>query len=182
MILAYSLTKEDAIQFHYYTGWASPEKKQYRIKYYLKSISSGLIAFLAYFILRKPENKLTFLLIGFSAALIFGCLLSYWGVHVRYKRKIEKFYNNPNNEGLFAKTELNITEYGLTSKDEKGESKFKWDAFVKKIETEGYFYLFLSSAQAVIIPKRVLNAQEAKELSALFLQNLHLRAEFNEHY
>lgn len=38
MILEYSLTGEDFYEYNYYTSWSSPEKKSYRLKYYLKTI------------------------------------------------------------------------------------------------------------------------------------------------
>lgn len=182
MIIEYTLTKEDLFNFNFYVGWTSPEKKSYKIKYYLKSILWPLAAVL--FILSTTNKNLTTdtLLTCISFGLLVGFIGAYIGIYSIYKRKIEKFINDPNNINFFARTELILSDCGITSKDEYSEIRYGWNAIIKKNETQEYIYLFLSSIQGIVIPKKVLTAKEKNQLVDLLNRNITLTAEFNKEY
>ena len=57
MVLEYSLTEDDFFHFNFYAGWASPEKKSYRIWYYIKYVAYAFIG--AFFILIIDKKNAT---------------------------------------------------------------------------------------------------------------------------
>jgi hypothetical protein len=182
MTLEFNLTKEDLSHFTYYTSWAAPEKKQYRIQYYLKTIGYSFVGVLVLYFIERPENIILFFSIGMAVAVIWGVISVYFAIEKRFKNRIKKFAEDENNAAFYSKTELTLTETGIINQDENSEVKYSWTAIVKKAETKDYVYLYLSAAQAIVIPKRILDTIEEKKLTDLLNRNLSLKAEFNQLY
>jgi hypothetical protein len=183
MILQYKLTKEDLYNFNFYVGWQAPERKKFRIKYYLKTILSALIGiFIGSFIIAEGEPSASFIFICIVLGLLIGFLAAHIGSHALYKRKIEKFIVDPNNANLLAKTELVISDNGILNRDEYSEVSYNWNAIIRKAETKDYIYLFLNSIQAIVIPKKLLGNDEEKQLLDILSRNLSLKAEFSKLY
>jgi hypothetical protein len=58
------------------------------------------------------------------------------------------------------------------------ETRFQWKSFIKKQENREYYFLFTSSMQAVIVPKRVFkNTDEKIQFEKLLSQYLSFDAE-----
>lgn len=55
MVIDYSLTEDDFFNFTFYAGWASPEKKTYRIWYYIKFVGYAFIG--AFFMILIDKNQ-----------------------------------------------------------------------------------------------------------------------------
>jgi YcxB-like protein len=97
-----------------------------------------------------------------------------------YEKQVDKFYSNPSNSNFLLKTELIIDENGIQSKDETTTTAHSWPAFVKKAETNDYFYLYLNSQLALVIPKRIFTSPKEKiEFESLLLAHFPLQAELN---
>jgi YcxB-like protein len=182
MTLGFSLTREDFFQFNYYTSWAAPEKKEFRVRYYLKTIGYALAAILILYFIERPGNAVRFFTIGIVIAIIWGLIVGYYSMQNSFKKRIKSFAEDQNNSTFFTKTELMLTEFGIVSRDENSEVKYNWDAIVKRAETKDYIYLYLNVVQAIVIPKRILSPDDKKELNELLNKNLSLKAEFNELY
>ena len=61
------------------------------------------------------------------------------------------------------------------------ETKYFWNAIIKKTETDTHYFLFENSLQAIIIPKRACKSEEEKlALRKVLSRNLSLDAEFNQ--
>jgi K+/H+ antiporter YhaU regulatory subunit KhtT len=114
--------------------------------------------------------------------LLIGLISAYAGIYFFYKRKIERFINDPKNSNLLVRTELIISDNGIINKDEFSEVNYNWNAITKKVINKDYIYLFLNSVQAIVIPKKALSNEEEKQLSDLLSRNLSLKAEFSELY
>ena len=55
-----------------------------------------------------------------------------------------------------------------------------WSAFVNKVETDEYFYLYLNTILAIVIPKIVFKSlTEKKEFENILLAHFSLQAELN---
>ena len=68
---------------------------------------------------------------------------------------------------------------GIVDKDTASETKYTWEAIVRKAETPTSYYLYTNTHHAIVIPKRVLgNLQEKQELHRLLNQHLPLSSEF----
>ena len=89
-----------------------------------------------------------------------------------------KVINNPLNGNMLTQTHVIISETGLFAKDEFSEVRFNWTSIVKKEETKAYYFLYLNSVQAIIIPKRILRSETEKiQLQKLLSQYISFHAE-----
>lgn len=102
-----------------------------------------------------------------------------WVKH-HYKKQVEKFYTTPSNSSFLLKTEFIIEVKGIQSKDDTSTTMHSWSAFYKKVETEKYFYLYLNTILALVIPKMVFKSlKEKEEFENLLLAHFPLHAELN---
>ena len=182
MLLEYSLTKDDLFNFTYYTGWASPEKKSYRLKYYLKTIGVTYLSVLFIFLARKDNFGILHFLVLFGIATFTGFLAAHIGIEAGYKNRIRKFISHENNAAFFSQRQLILSNEGIVERDENSDTKIAWSAIVKKAETKEYIYLYLSSMHGIAIPKKVLAKEKLKELDLLLNQNIELKAQLNHLY
>ena len=61
LTLKYHLTPEEYFNYNYYTAWASPDKKGYRVRYYLRVfVLYGAIAALYIFVNRQHDLLVDF--------------------------------------------------------------------------------------------------------------------------
>ncbi|WP_315814442.1 YcxB family protein [Paraflavitalea speifideaquila] len=68
----------------------------------------------------------------------------------------------------------------MIDKDEASESKYTWEAIVRKAETPFCYYLYTNSHHAIVIPKRAArNTAEKQELERMLNQYLSLTSEFS---
>jgi hypothetical protein len=175
--LNFKLTKEDYFNYYYYSTYLAPGKKAAVIKSRLKGffIFSFLLLLIRF---TSPERTLdTFFFISIAMmASIY--LLPLFTVEMDTRKQINAFLNNPLNCYLLMKTEVIISETGISAKDEFTESKYQWNAILKKEETKEYYFLFTNSIQAIVIPKRILaTAVEKETLSKLMAQHISFDAE-----
>jgi hypothetical protein len=105
-------------------------------------------------------------------------LLSVMGARSNIEKQAEKIADHPDNSSLFLPGVISFSESGIHLKNDLIESKFQWKAFIKKLESENYYFLFISNIQALIIPKRLLPNNESKiQLEKILNQYLSMDAE-----
>ncbi len=175
--LQFSLTKEDFVNYHSYVMWDAPENKRKKIKYYTRQLIPILIFIAAFYYtgIFERNNKFILLISGF---ILLTSLLSLLGIRSNTIKQAEKTATDPNNNSIFLETTMTVSRNGITTKDELTETIFQWKAFIKKQESEKYYFLFTSSIQAIIIPKRVFkNRDENIQFEKLLSQNLSFDAE-----
>jgi hypothetical protein len=180
VILKYRLTEEDFFNFYYYTGWAAPNKRGYRIRYVLRIIGLySLLAGLYLFTISKNDTSSKILFFAVPALVYFLLIptLVKRGIRQRSRAMLAK----PENRNMLDDAELVVMDTGILAKDSLSETKYSWDAIVRKDDTPSYYYLYTNSAQAIVIPKRVIKIdRERQELQQLFSQHLSLSSEFPE--
>lgn len=178
--LSYSLTQEDYRSYYAYVTWTSPEKKRSRLFYYGKQVLvfAVLIAVMIYFDVLKPGSLVAYALIGYALISTIGMFITNT---VRLVREADKFAEDPQNASIFVETEVQVDEYGITTKDEHNLQRSSWKAFIKKEETKDYYYLFRNSSDALIIPKKVFrSAADRIVFEKLMTAGLSLDAEIGE--
>ena len=180
MILDFSLTEDDIFKFNFYSGWGSPEKKSYRIWYYIKFIAYAFFGVLFLIVISRKEPINFPMLAGL--AIIVGLSFSYFNIENTYKNHIRKLISPQHNSAFYVMRQMIINETGITDKDENSETKYAWSAIIKKVENEEYFYLYLSSLHSIIIPQRVLDQKQREELRLLLSRHLTLTAEIDHMY
>lgn len=77
-------------------------------------------------------------------------------------KRISKMIDAGKNKDMFGKHSLTISEEGINEASENGESKINWSGVEKIIETEGHFFIYISSVMAYIIPKSAFKDENAK--------------------
>jgi len=70
-----------------------------------------------------------------------------------------------------------ISEEGVETKDVATTAIYKWIAIVRVLETTDYYFLYLNSIQAIIIPKQKLDPGLRNTVTAL-LENRILKENY----
>lgn len=175
--LKYSLTKEDYINYYTYMWWDAPGRQKKRWLYYARQLFPLLLFFIAFYYTGLFDRSGNFILLIFG--LLFATsMLSFIGVRSNTMRQAEKITDDPENASMFLEITATISETGFTMKDELQETKIQWKAFTKKLESKNYYFLFLNSIQAIIIPKRIFISPEQKaQFERLLTQYLSFEAD-----
>lgn len=142
--------------------WDAPERKKARLKYYGRQIlvNAVIIAILLYtqFFRSNSSN-----LIIYAVILVVITILQLVSGRINAKKQAEKITANKDNSSFFLETTYDISDTGIIRKDENIEARFQWSAFIRKEETEEYYFLFISSVQALIFPKRIFKTMEERK-------------------
>ena len=178
VLLQFRLTREEYYQYNYYTAWSDPGKRAYRLLYFLRVfLLYGVVAGL--YILSSQSHLIwvdisVFVLTG-SVYLLLVPFFIRWSV----KRRVHDILSRKENLHVLDEAEIHLTDTGILDKDTVSESRYAWDAIVKKAETPDSYYLYTNSYHAIVIPKRALQTiEEKRETERLFNQYLPLGAEF----
>ena len=177
--LRYTLTEEEYFQYNYHTTWAAAGKKNYRMRYYLRVfILYTLIAGL-YIITNHSDLLIVDISVFAVVATVYFLLVPFF-IRLSIKRRVREILSQPGNEHILEPAEVLIMDTGIIDRDKLSESKYAWEAIIKKEETRGAFYLYTNSYHAIVIPKRILrDPAERKEIEQLLNRYLPLSSEFN---
>ncbi len=179
IVLSFQLTQEDLYQFNNYTSWTAPENRKKRLKYYLRNSLSGVVLIIFFLLFTEKINMPKLLLLAGLFFLILFISIPYW-IKRHYRKYVKAFCTNPENSSFFEPLELTINETGILMKDNSSTSTYLWSAFIRKVETENYLYLYLNSILGVIIPKKSFESQKQKEdFDNLLLMYFPLQADLN---
>jgi hypothetical protein len=173
----FAITPEDYMEYYLYNTWDAPDRKKARLKYYGKQalMNSGIIAILLYTQFFRSSYLTLFVYLGILTGIT---ILQILGGRANAKKQAEKITTDEENKSFFTDTVYNISEAGIIRKDENLETNYHWHAFIRKEETAQYYFLFTSSVQAVIFPKRVFKkAEERTQFEKLLSQHLSFDAE-----
>jgi hypothetical protein len=176
--LKYHLTEEEYFDYNYYTAWAAPEKRNYRLWYYLRVFILYAAVAGLYIFSRRSEQIFIDLIIFSVIALVYFLMVPFL-IKRSILRRVRGILSKPENQHVLDEAEVNLSDAGIVDKDTATESRYSWEAIVKKAETPACFYLYTSSYHAIVIPRRVIvTPTEKQELERLFNQYLPLSSEF----
>ena len=178
VILKFKLSEDEYFNYNYYTAWAAPEKKLYRLKYFLRVfLLYGAVA--ALYIFTNHSHVLRIDLTIFTVIGIIYFLLVPFFIRRSIKRRVKDILSLPENEHVLDEAEIVLTDTSIIDKDKVSESRYDWEAIVRKAETQDCYYLYTNSYHAIVIPKRVIRyTAEQLEIDRLFSNYLSLTAEF----
>lgn len=178
VLLQFRLTEEEYYQYNYFTAWSDPGKRAYRLLYFLRVfLLYGVVAGL--YILTSKSHLIwidisVFVVTG-GAYLLLVPFFIRWSV----KRRVKDILSRKENLHVLDEAEIQLTDTGILDKDTVSESRYAWDAIVRKAETPDSYYLYTNSYHAIVIPKRAApSVEEKREIERLFNQHLPLSAEF----
>ncbi len=173
----FSITPDDYKEYYLYMMWDSPDRKKARLKYYLRNalINGAIILILLYTQFFRSSSAT---LIIYVAILVGITILQILNGRLNARKQAEKITDDKENSSFFLETTYDISDAGIIRKDELEETKYQWNAFIRKEETAAYYFLFTSSAQAIIFPKRVFKtADDRMQFEKLLSQHLSFDAE-----
>lgn len=175
--LKFNLSEEEYFEYNYYTAWAAPDRKKYRISYYLRVLLLyGAVATL--YVFSNPEHqRVTDISVFGIIALLYLALIPFL-IKRSVKRRAKHMLEQAENKHILDECEVILQDTGIVDKDKATESRYSWDAIVKKGETLNCHYLYTNSYHAIVIPKRTLKeAGDRKELQRLLDTHLPLSTE-----
>jgi len=174
----YSITGDDYKNYIAFVLWEGEHNRKKRRNYYLRQFLP-LLGFLFAFYYTGVFERSIFIYIGLGL-LIFTAVLVFTGVRSRFTKVAETFAENPENRMIFTEKLIHISDEGIRITEEHLDTHYRWQAFVKKKENDSYYFLFLSSNQALIIPKRFLKDQQDKsQADKILTRNISFEAEFS---
>lgn len=179
--VAFTLTKDDLATFITYIGWDAPFNLNKRRQYYLKQIVP-LLVMTALIVYLKGNLSFfnTYIYIGL-AFVAFTTVVNLLNVRNGIKKQALKIAEDEANNSYYDPINITASETGIHFQQIRMESRFGWEAFVRKLETNLHIYLFYRSQQAIIIPKKAFrNADEEAAFRRLLLEKLPLQAEVNQ--
>lgn len=179
LILEYSLTEKEFLDYNYFTGWQSPGAKGYRRSYVLNNlIMYGILVVIIFFAVTITQTaSMAWVAAGIFSLVLFIALML--RVRVRFDAAARKFLKAPASQSILSPTTLTITETGITYKKSDTEIKYNWAAFVSKAIVNNCYYLYTNSRLGVIIPFRVFTPTEKEAFDKLIAQHFPLEAEFD---
>jgi hypothetical protein len=172
----FRLTEEEYFRFNYFTAWADPRRKRYRILYFLRvMLLYGAVAFL-YILVTKSFLIWVDISVFVVTGLIYLALIPFF-IRRSVKRRVDLILEKKENQHVLDESEIIVAETGITDKDTLSESRYDWDAIVHYTATSDAHYLYTNSYHAIVIPKRVIaNTGEKEELERLLRSFLPLHA------
>ncbi|HEY5982276.1 MAG TPA: YcxB family protein [Anaerolineales bacterium] len=94
-------------------------------------------------------------LAGLVVFLIFPAVAR-WSASGRIRRILKE----GDNDSIFGPQTISFSAEGIFAKNRSGESRFNWSAVKKFSENDRHFFLYTSSYQALVIPKRCFESGE----------------------
>jgi hypothetical protein len=162
MTFSFRLTEEEYYKFNYYTAWADPRRKRYRINYFFRVILLyGLVAAL-YIFASRPRLFWIDIIVFFITGLAYLLLIP-WLVKRSVQRKVASILTKKENQHILEESEIILSPEGIVDRDTLSESRYSWEAIVHFAETEDAFYLYTNSHHAIVIPKRVIPGPAAMQ-------------------
>jgi len=160
--------KTEHIQnFHIYHELNSKERKQ-------NLLTVRVILFILLFIiffLSVSNYDNYYSLIGMFKALFlsaFVSLLVLFSNNVSREKLIQKrtvkLLNKPENKNILENIKLEFDANGIHAKTDTMEVYYKWDCIVRTVSNDNYFFLYINSFSAIIIPKNVFSNDLDKQL------------------
>ncbi|MBL7696669.1 MAG: YcxB family protein [Chitinophagaceae bacterium] len=171
----FRLTEEEFLQFNYYTAWGAPERKKYRIYYFLRvMLLYGAVAMLYIVATRQHYIWIDISVFVITGTLYLIMIPSF--VKSSIRRKVKDILSKKENQHVLGEAEVILSNSGIVDKDTYSESRYNWDAIMRQVETDDSFYLYTNSYHAIVIPKRIATADQQNELRRMLSEHLPLDA------
>jgi YcxB-like protein len=177
LVLKYNLSREEYLDYNYFTAWSSPSKRKYRVKYYLQ-VSTFYIAIAGlYMYANRSDSILLHVSVFFTIGVLYFVLVPFI-VRRSIKSKVKIILSQPANQHVLGATEVVLTENGITDRDSASETTYSWDQIVRRAETKLCYYLYTNAYHAIVIPRRLLHAGKEDAFKKLLDTHLPLSSDF----
>lgn len=125
-------------------------------------ISPILLVFFGFIFYLYDRNWISLVIFGTLAIFLILNNKSRW------LKRMRKVFDVPENAIWFGRRTMEFDdERGITTVSDSSNETLSWNAFVRVSETPDYFFLYVSTLQAHIIPKQAMTAAEIGYLTQL---------------
>lgn len=169
MIITHSLEAKDYVQFNLFQIEHSEKlKKRLQIQRIVVSVVFVVMAIFAYSLLSRLRLTVGAICLGMSLLWY-----SYFPTFSKNQviKSTEKTIARSQLASLFDKVRLEFDSEGVKEVTAQGEHSKNWQDIQSIYFSKEYLYLLLSSASAIIVPKRSLADAECADLKALIRQH-----------
>jgi YcxB-like protein len=177
LVLKYNLTEEEYLDYNYFTAWTSPDKKRYRVRYYMQVMLLYIAVATLYIMANRGNNPVLDFSVFFGIGTVYFLLVPTL-VKRSIRMKVKSILAEPENQHVLHASEVQLAAGGIVDRDTASDNRYNWDAIVRKAETRLCYYLYTNSFHAIVIPKRILAHDETEQLNKLLDENLSLGAHF----
>ena len=178
LTIKFRLTEEEYFQFSYYSTWSAPERRGYRIRYFLRVLVLYAGVALLYLLTNRENQRLVNFIVFGSIGVVYFLLVPTM-IRKSVRRRVREILRQEENQHVLDESEIELSEQGIVDRDKVSESRYAWDAIVRKAETEQCVYLYTNSYHAIVIPKRALkDLRERQDFEHLLNRHLSLSSEF----
>ena len=171
MQLEYTITPEDYMQA---TGlWMRNASSRPQISYWLCSWPGIVVGVLAVVLAIPVASSSLFRAQDNMAAIILWIVLVCFllTLPIRYRRVVKKRYDMQRMAATI-RVEMNETGVEIIRTSGDADVRYRWQAFVKQLESESLYLLFPTEMSFVIIPKRALTPDQQTELRDLLAAHI----------
>ncbi|MEP6669882.1 MAG: YcxB family protein [Chthoniobacter sp.] len=160
MKLSYEFDHDDWISFHRYHYSVSPTYRRMRNYARIMFPVAALFLIGTHYLNRGFDPVHIGLFTAVSVAWFF--LYPLW-VDRRVIRRTNQFLREGDSSGMFGRREIELLPDTVHIATTKGETTYKAAAITKVVETADALLLYVSSLQAVILPRRKLSPEEFQQ-------------------
>lgn len=172
----FKLSEEEYYQYNYYTAWASPNKKSFRVWYFLRVLLLYGAVALLYIVASHSHILWVDITVFVVTGLAYLFLVPVF-VKRSVRRRVRDILAKKENQHILDESEVILSDTGIIDKDSLSESRYTWDAVVHFADTQDSYYLYTNSYHAIVIPKRAIKSgEEHRETERLLNQHLPLQA------
>ncbi len=167
----FALTAAEFADFNLYSVWSAREKRKLRIRTFLNTLFltfgfSILGIFISGYLSDGNKtisfNNAMFWVIAIATAVVITTIF-HLTIGSRTRSKARKLVQKEENNHILLESEVLVNEKGITHSDSKSQSIYSWASIVKYVDVYECYYLYISSVQAIIIPKRVLTSHNERD-------------------
>ena len=173
MKLSYEFDHDDWTRFHRYHYSVSPTYRRMRNYTRIVFPAAALLFVGARYLQHGFDPVHAGLFAAVSVAWFF--LYPLW-VDRRVIRRTNQFLREGNTSNLFGRREIELLPDKVHIATSSGETTYRASAITKVVETADALLLYVSSLQAVILPKGKLSAEEFLQAAAFARQHYGSRA------
>lgn len=173
MRLDFEVKEYDLYEFYKFHEWYSPDKRTFRLK---RRAYLGTIMFLF------PFGFFAFTGESFSEPIfwnlfIFGLFLFAIGFFMakqsatsRIEKWVDKFLKDGKNQDLVGQRVMEFNEDGIECRSQNSDSRVNIKMIEKIRWDEQYYFIYLTTISAYVIPKRIFKNQDDKKEFEMWIE------------
>jgi hypothetical protein len=159
MNIEFERTIDDVIDFNlFHIAHSSSIKRQMLLMQVLTGVLVVLLVFGVLYVNFQILNVFTMVVSILSGILVFALYPQV--TRISTINRIRKMLNEGNNKALFGRQIITLSPEGIFSKNQLTESKINWSAVEKVAQSDKHFFLYTSSINALVIPKKCFQSEK----------------------